>query len=184
MSQEPASSTSFTEKDFYLREFRARHLAIAVPAADLRAPAPLREVLAELNANGTRVVLISTERSAVETLTSGHVLSAATPRLEAVVWRSLRENPVLGLVVGGSFAFAPACREVALRLRCSKLVWIDRDGGLLRAPGDRLSFVHLDELRKLLAAADTPFRQRRLALLREVESMLDVGLPRPAQQTK
>ncbi|HKE10422.1 MAG TPA: hypothetical protein VKE73_02520, partial [Myxococcota bacterium] len=160
------SPTSFTEKDFYLREFRGRHLAIAVPAADLRAPAPLRAVLDELTANGTRVVLISTERSAVEPLSANHVLSAAAPRLEAVVWRSLRANPVLGLVVGGSLAFAPACRDVALRLRCSKLVWIDRDGGLLRAPGDRLSFVHLDELRKLLAAGGTPLNQRRLALLR------------------
>ena len=172
-----ASPTSFTEKDFYLREFRGRHLAIAVPAADLRAPAPLRSVLDELTANGTRVVLISTERSAVEPLSANHVLSAAAPRLEAVVWRSVRANPVLGLVVGGSLAFAPACRDVALRLRCSKLVWIDRDGGLLRAPGDRLSFVHLDELRKLLAAGGTPLNQRRLALLREVESMLEAGLP-------
>ena len=172
-----ASSSSFTEKDFYLREFRGRHLAIAVPAAELRAPAPLHGVLGELTANGTRVVLISTERSAVEPLSGGHVLSAALPRLEAGVWRSLRGNPVVGLVVGGSLAFAPACRDVALRLRCSKLVWIDRDGGLLRAPGDRLSFVHLDELRKLLTSGGTPLSQRRLALLREVESMLEVGLP-------
>jgi N-acetylglutamate synthase-like GNAT family acetyltransferase len=181
MSEPPVEavspSTSFTEKAFYLREFRGRHLAIAVPAADLRAPAPLRALLDELAANGTRVVLISTERSAVEPLTQGHVLSAASPRLEAVVWRSLRESPALGLVIGGSLAFAPACRDVALRLRCSKLVWIDRDGGLLRAPGDRLSFVHLDELRKLLAAGGTPLNQRRLALLREVESMLELGLP-------
>jgi amino-acid N-acetyltransferase len=181
MSQLPAeatpSSTAFTEKDFYLREFRGRHLAIAVPAADLRAPAPLRRVLSELTGNGTRVVLISTERSAVEPLSQGHVLSSATPRLEAVVWRSLRESSVLGLVVGGSLAFAPACRDVALHLRCSKLVWIDRDGGLLRAPGDRLSFVHLNELRALLASGGTPLSQRRLALLREVELMLDLGLP-------
>ena len=163
------SPTLFTEKEFYLREFRGRHLSIAVPAADLRAPAPLQAVLGELTANGTRVVLISTERSAVEPLSAGEVLSAATPHLEAAVWRSLRANPVLGLVVGGSLAFAPACRDVALRLRCSKLVWIDRDGGLLRGPGERLSFVHLDELRKLLAAGGTPQNQRRLALLREVE---------------
>jgi amino-acid N-acetyltransferase len=169
--------SSFTEKAFYLREFRGRHLAIAVPAAELRDPTPLRAVLDELTTNGTRVVLISTERSAVEALVGGHVLSATTPRLEAVVWRRLRESPRIGLIVGGSLAFAPACRDVALRLRCSKLVWIDRDGGILRPPGDRLSFVHLDELRALLAAGGTPLNQRRVALLREVDEMLEHGLP-------
>ncbi len=174
----PANApSSFSEKAFYLREFRGRHLAIAVPAADLRDPAPLRAVLDELSENGTRVVLISTERSTVEPLVGGQVLSSATPRLEVVVWRRLRESPRLGLVVGGSLAFAPACRDVALRLRCSKLVWIDRDGGILRQPGERLSFVHQGELRALLAADGTPLNQRRLALLREVDEMLEHGLP-------
>jgi amino-acid N-acetyltransferase len=171
-------SASFLEKDFYLREFRGRSLAIAVAASDLKSPGALAAVVDELVENGTRVVLISTERAAIDALVEGRFVSAATPRLEAVVWRRLRERPRVGLVVGGSLAFAPACRDVALRLRCSKLVWIDREGGLLRpGSGERLSFVHLAELREILAAGELDPRARRASLLREVEAMLAGGLP-------
>jgi len=168
---------SFLEKDFYLREFRGRSLAIAVAASDLKSPAPLAAVVDELVENGTRVVLISTERAAIDELVEGRFVSAATPRLESVVWRRLRERPRVGLVVGGSLAFAPACRDVALRLRCSKLVWIDREGGLVRPGGERLSFVDLDELRALLESGAPAPASRRHALLREVMAMLEGGLP-------
>lgn len=173
----PSAAASFLEKDFYLREFRGRSLAIAVAASDLKTAAPLAAVVDELVENGTRVVLISTERSAIDELVEGRFVSAATPRLESVVWRRLRERPRVGLVVGGSLAFAPACRDVALRLRCSKLVWIDREGGLVRPGGERLSFVDLDELRALLAGSAAAPGSRRLALLREVMAMVEGGLP-------
>ncbi|MFI5314966.1 MAG: GNAT family N-acetyltransferase [Myxococcota bacterium] len=130
----------------------------------------------ELARNETNVVLLSTERSALEPLVGGHVLSMATPRLEGTVWRQLRESFRLGLVVAGSLAFAPACREATVRLGISKLVWIDRDGGIVRASGERVSFVHLDELREILAAG-APRNERRAALLREVEAMLVAGVP-------
>src|SRR5262245_28321261 len=48
---ESRAGSSFSEKSFYLAEFRGRTLAIAVPAADLGAPAPLAAVLKELEAN-------------------------------------------------------------------------------------------------------------------------------------
>jgi hypothetical protein len=118
----------------------------------------------------------STERAPLEPLVGGHVLSMATPRLEGTVWRQLRESFRLGLVVAGSLAFAPACREATVRLGISKLVWIDRDGGIVRANGERVSFVHLDELREILAAG-APRNERRAALLREVEAMLVAGVP-------
>ena len=38
---ESRASSAFSEKSFYLSEFRGRTLAIAVPAADLGAPGPL-----------------------------------------------------------------------------------------------------------------------------------------------
>ena len=142
----------------------------------MRHPAKLAEVVEELARNETNVVLLSTERSALEPLVGGHVLSMATHRLEGTVWRSLRGSFRLGLVVAGSLAFAPACREATVRLGISKLVWIDRDGGIVRANGERVSFVHLDELREILAAG-APRNERRAALLREVEAMLVAGVP-------
>ncbi len=176
----PETSTTrsaiFLEKDFYLREFRGRNLAIAASAAELRDGPPIGPLLRELADNGTGVVVISTERSALEPLVGDRILSAATPRIEAVTWRLLRAAPLAGILVGGSLAFAPAVRDVAARLRCSKLVWTDREGGLMRASGERLSFVHLDELDQLLSTPEA-FGSRRLALLREIRALLGQGLP-------
>jgi amino-acid N-acetyltransferase len=166
----------FSEKGFYLQEFRGRTIAIAVPAADLRDPAPLVAVVEELGVYDVSTVLISTERSHLAPLVGDRVVSAAAPRLESLVWRRLCEHAVLGVVVGGSLAFAPACRELVLRLGICKLVWLDRDGGIVGAGGKRLSFVHQAELREILAQA-APANQRRLALLREIAAMLDAGVP-------
>jgi len=77
-------SPAFSEKDFYLQEFRGRTLAVAVQASDLRTPAPLAAVVAELVSYGARVCVLSTERAHLEALLGGRVLSAATPRLAAV----------------------------------------------------------------------------------------------------
>lgn len=167
----------FSEKEFYRREFRGRAVAFAVPAAEIRDLEPLRAVAQELMENGTRVIVLSTERATLESLLGPRVLSAAAPRLEGHVWRRLREGAALGLLVAGSLAFAPACRAIALRLGLTKLVWLDRDGGVTAAGGGRLSFVHLAELRELLAAGAASLGPRRLALLREVEAMLSEGLP-------
>ena len=142
----------------------------------MKRPELLAAVVDELTRNETNVVLLSTERSALEPLVGPHVLSMATPRLEGTVWRQLRESFRLGLVVAGSLAFAPACREATVRLGIGKLVWIDRDGGIVRPTGERVSFVHLDELREILAAG-APRNERRSALLREVEAMLVAGVP-------
>jgi len=172
----PPAPPPFSEKEFYLEDFHGKTLAIAAPAAELRNPAQLAEVIDELARNETSVVLLSTERSVLEPLVGGHVMSMATPRLQGMVWRQLRESFRLGLVVAGSLAFAPACREATVRLGISKLVWIDRDGGIVRPNGERVSFVHLEELRELVAMG-SPRNERRAALLREVEAMLVAGVP-------
>ncbi len=175
MAEAGSSAPPFSEKGFYLQEFRGRTLAIAVQASDLREPAPLAAVVGELVAHGARVCVLSTERAHLESLLEGRVLSAATPRLEGAAWRILRKNGSVGLLIGGSLAFAPACRDVALRLGVGKLIWLDRDGGLVGTEGTRLSFVHLEELQHYLAGDGT--KARRLALLREVERMLVGGIP-------
>jgi len=166
----------FSEKGFYLQEFRGRTIAIAVPAAELRDTEPLRAVVEEIGSYDISAVLISTERSQLAPLVGDRVVSAAANRLEALVWRKLCEHAVLGVVVGGSLAFAPSCRDLALRLGIGKLVWLDRDGGILGPGGRRMSFVHRAELGEILEQA-APANQRRLALLREIAAMLDAGLP-------
>ena len=173
---QPTTPAPFSEKGFYLEEFHGKTLAIAAPAAELRQPEKLADVVEELARNEINVLLISTERSALEPLVGPNVLSMATPRLEGTVWRRLHDESRLGLVVGGSLAFAPACREAAVRLGIAKLVWIDRDGGLVRENRERISFVHLDELREILASG-AQANVRRTALLREVEAMLVAGVP-------
>lgn len=175
MSTSDPGTPGFSEKGFYLQEFRGRTLAIAAQASDLKAVEPLAAVVHELVAHGARVCVFSTERAPLEALLQDRVLSAATLRLEGAVWRMLRRHGCAGLLVGGSLAFAPACRDVALRLGVGKLVWLDRDGGLVGTHGARLSFVHLEELQEYLANEGA--KARRLALLREVERMLVGGIP-------
>lgn len=170
-----AGIPAFSEKSFYLQEFRGRTLAIAVQASDLRTPAPLAAVVGELVSHGARVCVLSTERAHLDALLQGRVISAVTPRLEGAAWRELRRSGAVGLLVGGSLAFAPACRDVALRLGVGKLVWLDRDGGVVGPGGARLSFVHLEELRQLLATEGA--KARRVTLLGEVERMLAGGIP-------
>jgi N-acetylglutamate synthase-like GNAT family acetyltransferase len=168
---------AFSERDFYLQEFRGRTLGVACPAACLRDSTPLASVLHALARNDTNVIVISSRRAALEEVVGDRILPAATTRLETAVWRSLRGASRLGILLGGRRPFAAQCRELALRLGFFKLVWIDPQGGM-RAPGsgERLSFVHQDELHQFLAHPRRIGRQRR-ALLREIDRLLSGGIP-------
>jgi amino-acid N-acetyltransferase len=171
------SDAPFSEKGFYLAEFRGRTLALAAPAEQLGALAPLEAVLEELEANATCVVLISSGARVFETLLGTPFLSADAPRLEGAVWRGLRASRRVGICVKEADSFARASGRIAVRLGVTKLVWIDGAGALLDREGRRLSFVDLDELRAILR--DEPLRgdARRSGMLREVEAVLTAGLP-------
>ena len=168
---------SFSEKSFYLDEFRRRTLAIAVGAAELREPAPLESVLKELELNETRVVLISDRAPGLLSLTGAAPIAADRKRLESLVWRGLRASPRVGVVAGEEGAFAAACREIALILGVSKLLWLDPEGPLLRPDGRRHSFVDLKDLRGLLRDGLEGASAGRKALLCEIEVALGAGLP-------
>jgi amino-acid N-acetyltransferase len=88
----------------------------------------------------------------------------------------LRHASGVGLLAGGRVPFAEQCRAIAVRLGVFKLVWIDRGGGFSDRGGRRLSFVHQDELRELLATRRR-LAGRRRALLREIDAMLQGGVP-------
>ena len=65
---------AFTEKSFYLAEFRGRTLVIAASAEGSVSPAALEAPLKELEANGTSVVLMGGERAVLDALTPGDPL--------------------------------------------------------------------------------------------------------------
>lgn len=165
----------FSEKDFYLEEFRGRSLAFALPPEALAAPEPVRAVLRELEGNGTRVVAISRKLEPLQALLDAPVLDAADPRLEGALWRALAKSGRAGIATGSRRPFEAACREIAQRLRVAKLVFVDPEGGLRR--GKRLSFVDLDELRAQLAEPEGSLAPRRRALLQEVRAALEGGVP-------
>ncbi len=168
---------NFSEKSFYLNEFRRRTLAIAVAASELSEPAPLESVLKDLEQNETRVVLISDRAAALDSLTGTVPIAADRERLEGRVWLALRASPRVGVVAQDGDAFPAACREIALILGVSKLLWVDSGGPLLREDGRRHSFVDLEDLRSLLREESPSVSAKRRALLREIESALDAGLP-------
>jgi len=168
---------SFSEKSFYLNEFRGRTLAIAVGAAELSEPAPLESVLKDLEQNGTRVVLISDQEAALRSMTGRAPVAADRERLEGLVWRELRASPRVGIIAPENEAFPSACRDIALILGVSKLLWVDSQGPLLREDGRRHSFVDIEDLRGLLRAGLEGANSERRALLVEIESALGAGLP-------
>jgi len=133
----------FSEKGFYLSEFRGRTLAISVASSELRERAALREVLADLAANETRVILVSDHREALAELLDTPAIAADEKRLEGAIWQGLRKSSVVGVYVGAGDARASATRRVALRLGRFKLVWSDERGALEGEGGRRLSFVDL-----------------------------------------
>jgi N-acetylglutamate synthase-like GNAT family acetyltransferase len=170
------SVEAFSEKGFYLSEFRGRTLAVAARSEDLVQPAPLAALLEELEANATRVVLVSTARGLLEDLTGGPAVAASAPRFEGAVWRAFARRPHVGVLTSDGGAFPRACRELALRLGLSKLLWVDPAGGLRKPDGTRRSFVDLEELRRLLGEPEAGGGGTRQALLREIERALGAGL--------
>jgi amino-acid N-acetyltransferase len=168
---------NFSEKSFYLNEFRGRTLAIAVGAAELSEPAPLEAVLKDLEQNGTRVVLISDRATALRSLTGGEPIPADGERLEGLVWRELRASPRVGVLAPEDEAFPVACREIGLILGVSKLLWVDSGGPVVREDGRRHSFVDLEDLRGLLRHGLEGASVERRALLVEIELALSAGLP-------
>lgn len=181
----PSAAPPFSEKDFYLGEFRGRSMAIALAQVDPSALGLLSEVLAELAANGTRVALLSPDRALLEKLVADAVVVRnrdADGRVDSLwvtaLWRRLRSGSTAGLLISGDVSFAAGCRDVVQQLQLAKLVWIDPLGGLGQPGGERLSYVDLAELGKIMASME---REResseRVALLREFQAMVSGGLP-------
>ncbi len=93
------------------------------------------------------------------------------------LWRILRVRP-LCLVVAAAPAIDVAC-QVAAGFRVSKLVLIDRVGGLVQKKGKRsLSYLDGSSLDALLTAGEAEFQGvgHRRGLLTQIDSVLDRGV--------
>jgi N-acetylglutamate synthase-like GNAT family acetyltransferase len=169
-------TTPFTEKGFYLGEFRGRTLAIVLPDGERDVRGDLLPVLKELEANETDVVLVATGDAELSGLVASQPIPARGEGLEGRVWRELRTAACAGVVTGSGGDHARQIGEIALRLGIGKLVWLDPAGGV-RREGLRDSFVDLEQLEAWLRAGvpgEPPARRR---LLQEIERVLRAGLP-------
>lgn len=177
------SRNAFSEREFYLREFRGRTLLMVLPHAPGSALLP---VLDALQADQVRVVLAAPDAAWLEALGARPHFDIAGSRLEGELWRALSAAPRAGVLLGAG-APGPQVRALASRLLVFKLVWLSPQGGLCNASGERLPFVHGEQLRALQAAAAEPATNagpgagaaadERGALWREVAALLDAGVP-------
>jgi amino-acid N-acetyltransferase len=168
-------SWTFTEKNFYLAEFRGRSLVLALGPGEHPSLEPLGPVLEDLAANGTRVVLVSQDRALLEKALPGECVHQDTAGWLGALWRELRERPHASLLLSPG-ELEQRCSQAVARLRPAKLVWLDAAGGLQRAGSTRVSVVDLADLGKLLEKGGAPV-EGDARLLEAIQGMLRAGLP-------
>lgn len=197
---------AFTEKDFYLDEFRGRTLVLAADRRTLQAATSrrrLRTVVGELTSHGSRVLVVLGDARAIRGVSPRRWLNlplararrpagiaTARRRGDTVVWRdddtdgslvdlwhAIRVRASCVVLCSGP-ALGPACR-IAERLRVHKLVLLDPAGGL-REPKSRrvMSFLDQATLDVLLEAGEAEFHglSHRRAMLHEVDRVLESGV--------
>jgi len=173
---------TFSEREFYLAEFRGRSIGIAWPAGEEVHREPLAGVLEELRANGSRVILLSPDDEVFAVAGIAKPSSASDVGFGPSLWNELRKCGRAGLRVGAS-GFEESCRDVALALRLAKLVWIQSEPPVVnRSEEHRVSVVdlaHLDPLLSDAAAAAGASRVRPgcEAMLEAIREIIEGGIP-------
>jgi amino-acid N-acetyltransferase len=196
-ADEPRTMTpAFSEKSFYLEEFYGKSLLFAmIPPAGQRVGDydSLVRTLRELRRNQSRCIVIVSPNAVPKLLRR---MGRMAPAGEVPVF-----NPSLGLrtrpyppdsavtqiwegLRAGSTVVASTndddpndlivfAQELASRLRVFKLIFLDRHDGLTDRKGERLSFVEMTRIRKLLRGVRT--RERR-AIIRAADRALKDGV--------
>ena len=164
----------FTERGFYLGEFRGRTLGFVLAPGEVWDPAPLVSVFGDLVKNESRVVILAPDADCAFRLGAVSTCDDSGSSWPGVVWRGLREHGCVVVEVGEQ-AFAERVRAVALRLRLGKLVWLRSEGGLRGAAQRPISFMDLGELRRYRQEAGDG--DPVIPLLTEVERLLQGGIP-------
>ncbi|MCS5638341.1 MAG: GNAT family N-acetyltransferase [Myxococcota bacterium] len=147
---------TFSEREFYLAEFRGRTLGIALaepPGGSLDA---LDSVVSELAKNGVRCVVVSPSQALLETVSETVIEAGEGSEWVGELWRGLRGGRSVGLWLPAASApgddepagFAARCASAVLELRLAKLVWIDPRGWLRDRANKRISLLDLSDLGK------------------------------------
>lgn len=164
----------FTERGFYLGEFRGRTLGFVLqPAGEPNATA-LAPVLAELMKHDIRVILLTRAAHHAAELGAPSVAVTGSEPWPAHVWRKLGDGGCTGLVVPEG-SFEAGVRAAALRLGLGKLVWLRAAGGLRTPEGTAISFMDAEQLGQY--RLDDGVDERDAPLLAEIEALLEGGIP-------
>ncbi|MCP4907198.1 MAG: GNAT family N-acetyltransferase [bacterium] len=174
---------NFSEREFYLAEFRGRSIGIAWPGQERPGAGPLADVIAELVSNASRVVILSPLDEVFEIAGVGKAVGIDDPNFAPRLWRDLREEGRAGLKVS-TRAFEEDCRRAALSLSLAKVVWIQSAPPIERREGEgRISVVDLAHLEPLLAEAPEALsgplcvREGQAPMLRAIRALIEGGVP-------
>jgi amino-acid N-acetyltransferase len=165
----------FSEKEFYLAEFRGRTIGFAFGAASSGELNALRAVLDEFARHEIRAVLLSDDADLLEELAPKAVVSSDERLWAGQLWRRLTARPVAAIALPTADDLASQSGAISRRLGFLKLVWVHASGGLRRLDGTRRSFVDLSELETVMC--DAAVDDEAKALLAEIRAMLAAGLP-------
>lgn len=173
----------FSEREFYLAEFRRRTIGIAWPASEPFVRDPLAEVVATLVANGSRVVILSPLDEAVEIASAAPAIGFREAHYAPRLWRRLRERGHGGLRLAAE-DFENECLEATLALRLAKLVWVQATAPVDRTRGEgRVSMLDLAHLDALIEGGDGAgdgglrIRPDRRAMLVAIRDLIAGGVP-------
>jgi N-acetylglutamate synthase-like GNAT family acetyltransferase len=140
----------FSEREFYLAEFRRRTIGIAWPASEGLRSSPLLEVVDQLVSNGARVVLLSPHAEVFDHANASIAVEFSDHHFAPQLWRLLRDRGRAGLLLSTG-NFERECQRAALALGLAKVVWIQAAPPLERTNGaGRVSVVDLAHLESLL----------------------------------
>ena len=177
----------FSEREFYLAEFRRRTIGIAWPTGEELTSSPLLEVVDELVSNGARVVILSPQAEVFEHANARSPVDFSDHHFAPQLWRLLQDRGRAGLLLSTE-TFGQECQRAALTLGLAKVVWIQAAPPLERTSGaGRVSVVDLAHLESLLgdpsdesrSGHGSPLRvlPGRGVMLHAIRDMLDGGIP-------
>lgn len=172
---------SFSEREFYLAEFRRRSIGIIWPSEEPLDSA-CADVVGELVRNQSRVVVMSPNDAVLSALTRVPPIDFSEASVAPRLWRQLREQGSAGLKMGAA-TLAEDCLRAVLDLRLSKVVWIQSEPLVERTSGvGRVSVVDLAHLEALLGEAPSASSNLRVRAGQEsrlgaIRDMIEGGLP-------
>lgn len=175
----------FSEREFYLAEFRRRTLGFAWPADEPPETEALSAVMAELIANGSRVVLLTSHEAVLDLVPEAQPVGFGDDPFGPRIWAELRKRGLAVLRMPQE-GFELACERAVCALRLAKVVWIQSRPPLRRIGGEgRISVVDLAHLEPLLdpasgsgASGDAlEVEAGRHAMLGAIRSMIEGGVP-------